>query len=178
MGIFSFLNASSLKAEITRQRDDIARLHQQCSAEENQRKETQNQLEQSLQENLDLSEQRGRLQENLAAQERKYEEGKASLLNQLDGERRVLQKKAEKRIQELEDRLDSLGTDLKEKTRQRNKTTEQNVQLAEKLVDLEKRLGETTLDLKEAETQISELEQQKQSLEGDLKRIMGDLNRW
>ncbi|HCV23170.1 MAG TPA: hypothetical protein DGN59_06905, partial [Candidatus Latescibacteria bacterium] len=45
MGIFAFLTSSRLKAELTRQRDEIARLHQMLDMEVSQRQEAERQTE-------------------------------------------------------------------------------------------------------------------------------------
>ncbi|MBT6148294.1 MAG: hypothetical protein HOH74_22870, partial [Gemmatimonadetes bacterium] len=45
MGILAFLTSSRLKAELTRQRDEIARMHQMLDMEVSQRQEAENKTE-------------------------------------------------------------------------------------------------------------------------------------
>ena len=79
MGIFAFLNASRLKGEIIRQRDEIARLHQILDAEANQKKEAEKQVADTTQQNQKLAEELGQLEERLKTQEMNFQKEKAAL---------------------------------------------------------------------------------------------------
>jgi hypothetical protein len=55
MGILAFLTASRLKAELTRQRDETARLHQMLDMEVAQKKEVEKRFDEQQKQIQDLA---------------------------------------------------------------------------------------------------------------------------
>lgn len=178
MGIFAFLTASRLKGEVTRQRDEIARLHQMLDSEAHQKQDAEKQLTDCTQQNQKLAEELGQLEERLRTQEKGSQEGKAALRQRCEEECKKIQESSDGKLREMDARLAVLRQELEDKQRQRTEATQQNIKLAEKVTKLEARLGEITASLQQSETEIQQLEGQKRSLESDLKKIMGNLNRW
>jgi chromosome segregation ATPase len=149
MGIFAFLTASRLKIELTRQRDDIARLHQWLDLETTQKLEAE-----------------------------KTAETQTKLKEDLDAQRQKIQQEAEQQVHDMEVRLSTLHQEIDGKQRQRSEATEQNARLAEQTAQLETRVKELSAALNQSEDRIGELENEKTVLQTDLDKIMGNLTRW
>lgn len=178
MGILAFLTSSRLKAELTRQRDEIARMHQMLDMEVAQRQEAERLAEEQTKLSRDLEEQSQKLREDLQARGRLLEEERADLRAQIEEEREVLQQEAEKKIHETEIRIATLRQELDDKQRQRTEVTEQNARLAQTTSQFEQRLNEMAGSVEACEQRIRDLENEKRELQQDLDKIMGDLTRW
>lgn len=178
MGILSFLTASRLKAELTRQRDEIARLHQMLDVETTQKQDAEKLAADHSRRIEAVTAECERQKEQQALREKACQEEKSGLLKKWDSERQKLKAAGTKQVEEMETRLADLRKELDEKQRQRAETTEQNAKLAEKVAQLETQLSQAASDSRENETRIQELEEKNKSLETDLNKIMGNLNRW
>ncbi len=178
MGIFAFLTASRLRTEITRQRDEIARLHQLIDLEGAHRKEAEKFSEERGRRNQDLEHENRELQIHLKAQEATFHEKSAQLKEKLDSESQRLREQTTAKERDMDVRVATLRQELEEKQRQRSEATEHSARLAEKISQLEKTLDElkTTLELRES--RIAELEVETEKLKRDLTRIMGNLSKW
>jgi chromosome segregation ATPase len=189
MGILAFLTASRLKAELTRQRDEIARLHQMLDMEFVQKQEAEKQIEEHQRQVQSLSEERRKLKDQLKEIETKSVEDKKQLKSQLEQDRKRFKEEAANKIgeteaqlaktrKEAETQITTLRKELEEKQKQRYESSEQNATLAEKVKGLETRLQEQTDLLQKSEARIEQLQSEKSTLEIDLKKIMGNLTRW
>jgi chromosome segregation ATPase len=178
MGILSFLTASRLKAELTRQRDEIARLHQMLDVETTQKQDAEKLAAESTKKIAAVTAKCERQKEQQALHEKTCQEEKSALLKKWDSERKKLKTAGAQQLEEMETRLTDLRRELDEKQRQRAETTEQNAKLAEKVAQLETQLIEAASASRENETRIKELEEKNKAMETDLNKIMGNLNRW
>jgi chromosome segregation ATPase len=178
MGILSFLPASRLKAELTRQRDKIARMHQTLDVEVAQRQEAEKLTEDQSATMRTLEQETERLRSTLDEDKGKLESERQSLETKLEEERKRLHAKAETRIRGTDVRISTLRQELDEKQRQRTEVTEQNAKLAERSTQLEKRLSEIAVSVQASEERIRELDDEKGELQKDLDKIMGNLTRW
>jgi len=178
MGILSFLTASRLKAELTRQRDEIARLHQMLDVETTQKQDAEKLAAENAKKIEAVTAECERQKEQQALHEKACQDEKRALVKKWDSERQELKTAGIKQVEEMESRLADLRRELDEKQRQRAETTEQNAVLAEKVAQLETQLGQAASDSRENEARIKELEEKDKALETDLNKIMGNLNRW
>ena len=133
MGILAFLTSSRLKAELTRPRDKIARMHQMFDMELAQRQEAEKKSGDQAQTLQTLTEETEVLRSSL-------DEGKTSL----EKERQTLKQQIDEiaRIRNTDVRITTLRQELDQRQRQRTKVTEQNTKLAERSTQLDKRLNE------------------------------------
>jgi len=178
MGILSFLTASRLKAELTRQRDEIARLHQMLDVETTQKQEAEKLAAASTKQIDGKTAECEKLKKQQALREKDCQKEKSKLLKKWDSERQDLKEASAQQLEEMEKRLADLRRELDEKQRQRAEVTEQNAKLAEKVAQLETQLNEAAAASSDSETRIKELEEKNKALEIDLNKIMGNLNRW
>lgn len=162
MGILSFLTASRLKAELTRQRDEIARLHQMLDVETTQKQDAEKLAAENSKKMEAATAECGRQKEQQALHEKAYQKEKSALVKKWDSERQELKTAGTQQLEEMETRLADLRRELDEKQRQRAETTEQNAVLAEKVAQLETQLSEAASAAKKNETRIEELEEKKQ----------------
>ena len=171
MGILAFLTASRLKGELTRQRDEIARLHQMLDVEVAQKQETEKQY----------AEQQQHIQQKTDDQLQKIEALSAEcrqLKLQLAEDRKKIQAEAENKVKEMDIRLATLRQELEDKHNHHAKVNQQNATLVEKSNQLDARLSEMATSLQQSENRIQELIEEKKKLEIDLQKIMGNLTRW
>jgi len=139
MGVFAFLTSSKLKAELIRQRDEIARLHQIQGAEIALKKEAQKLSEEQAQKNQQLEKENHDIKAQNKTLEKDIQKERAIAKKKLDEELDKIQKKVDKEIHDMEVRLSTLRQELEEKQHQRAEATEQNAVLAEKVAQLEAR---------------------------------------
>ncbi|HIG53765.1 MAG TPA: hypothetical protein EYG11_17190 [Candidatus Latescibacteria bacterium] len=189
MGILAFLTASRLKAELTRQRDEIARLHQMLDVELSQKQEMEKQFaeqqQQIQQQNADqqqqiksLTEEQKLLKVKQAEQSEHAQEKRKRLKAELDVDRQKIQTDAEGKVNEMNIRLSTLRQELDDKQDQRAEITEKNTNLAKKSSQLDAHLNEMAAALQQSEDRINQLVEEKKQLEVDLQKIMGNLTRW
>ena len=103
MGIFAFLTAGRLKTELTRQRDEIARLHQMLDIEVAVKQEAEKEVHTSSQEREAVEQKLAAVHDELKAQERKLQEEQNRIQQELDQERKKVQEEADKTIHDMED---------------------------------------------------------------------------
>ncbi|MSR81921.1 MAG: hypothetical protein EXS58_03240 [Candidatus Latescibacteria bacterium] len=124
MGIFTFLTASRLRTEITRQRDEIARLHQLIDLEGAHRKEAEKFSEERGRRNQELQHENRELQIQLKAQEATFHEKSAQLKEKLESESQRLREQTTTKERDMDVRVATLRQELEEKQRQRSEGTE------------------------------------------------------
>ena len=178
MSILAFLTASRFKTELTRQRDEIARLHQMLDMEVAQKQEAEKQFADQQQQIQTLTEKRQQFKTQLADRDAQAQIERKKLKDQLATERDKTQAKADGKLHEMNIRLSTLGQELDERQNQRAEVTEQNAKLAERAGQLNERLNEMAASLQQGEERIKDLEEEKIQLEVDLQKIMGNLTRW
>ncbi len=178
MGIFAFLTASRLKTEITRQRDEIARLHQLIDLEGAHRKEAEKYSEERGRKAHELEQENRELQVQLKSQETASQERSTQLKDRFEAEAQRLREQTAAKERDMDVRVATLRQELDEKQRQRSEATEQSARLAERIAQLEKALEETRQTLGEREQHIVDLGAENEKLKRDLTRIMGNLSKW
>jgi chromosome segregation ATPase len=171
MGILAFLTASRLKGELTRQRDEIARLHQMLDMEVAQKQETEKQYAEQQQHIQQKTDDQLQKIEALSAERRQ-------LKLRLAEDRKKIQAEAENKVKEMDIRLATLRQELEDKHNHHAKVNQQNATLVEKSNQLDARLSEMATSLQQSENRIQELIEEKKKLEIDLQKIMGNLTRW
>ena len=107
MGILSFLTASRLKAEVTRQRDEIARMHQMLDLEVSQRQEAEKHVEEQIKAAQDLEKNQQKLRAQLEDKERALIEHKAQIAKELEEERKRLQEEVDKQIHDTDIKIET-----------------------------------------------------------------------
>ena len=132
MGILSFLTASRLKAELTRQRDEIARLHQMLDVETTQKQDAEKLAAENAKKIEAVTAECERQKEQQALHEKACQDEKRALVKKWDSERQELKTAGIKQVEEMESRLADLRRELDEKQRQRGETPEQNAVRAER----------------------------------------------
>jgi chromosome segregation ATPase len=178
MGLLSFLTSSRLKAELTRQRDEIARMHQMLDIEVAQRQEAEKQGASQLLHLRSLEEEAESLRSSLDDDKASLDREREALQKQIAEERKKLQADAEDRVRDTDVLIATLRQELDEKQRQRTEVTEQNAKLAECYTQLEKRPNEMAASVQGCEESMRNLEEEKRELQKDLDKIMGNLTRW
>ncbi|MCH7945544.1 MAG: hypothetical protein IIC73_05950 [Armatimonadetes bacterium] len=178
MGILAFLTSSRLKAELTRQRDEIARMNQMLDMEVAQRQEAEKQSEDQSCRMQTLEEETDVLRSSFDTDKTSLKKEAQTLKRQIDEERKRLQADTEARIRDTEVRIATLREEIDERQRQRTEVTEQNAKLAERSTQLEKRPNERAATLQSSEERIRGIDQEKGELQKDLDKIMGNLTRW
>jgi chromosome segregation ATPase len=178
MGLLAFLTSSQLKAELTRQRDEIARIHQILDMEVSQRQEAERQTKEQTQQMQDMESKTSTLAQQLQEKEKALQQEQQRLQKQMEEEGRRLQDEAERKIRDTEVRITTLRQELDEKQRQRADVTDKNSKLAEKSAQLEQRLNEMATAVQQGGNRVRALEGEKQELQKDLDKIMGNLTKW
>ena len=178
MGIFAFLTASRLKTEITRQRDEIARLHQLIDLEGAHRKEAEKYSEERARKCQELEHENREFLVQLKAQEATFHERSTQLKEKVEGEAQRLREQTAAKERDMDVRVATLRQELDERQRQRSEATEQSARLAERISQLEKTLEDLRQTLQDREARIGELGAENEKLKRDLTRIMGNLSKW
>jgi chromosome segregation ATPase len=178
MGLFAFLTASRLRAELTRQRDEIARLHQLLDAEGEQRQESEKLSAQYLRENETIVERGRELEDRMERQDAVCKEEKLMLRKQLDDERAEIRQEADLRVREVEASVSELRQELAQKELQRDQAAAECVGLSERASELQRQGDDVSAQLATCRSRVAELEAENKRLELDMKRIVGNLSRW
>ncbi|MBM3279355.1 MAG: hypothetical protein FJY95_14945 [Candidatus Handelsmanbacteria bacterium] len=176
--MFPFLTASRYKTEITRQRDEIARLHQLLDLEGAHRKEAERFSEERVRRSQELETENRELQIQLKAQEVTFHERGAQIKEKFEIEAQRLREQTTSKERDVNLRVVNLRQELDEKQRLRAEATEHSARLAERISQLEQTLEEHRRTLQEREARIDELVAENEKLKRDLARIMGNLSKW
>ncbi len=156
MGILAFLTASRYKAELTRQRDEIARLHQLLDVETGGRQEAEQRLDGALRGSQAATEECQQLREKLKNREKTLHDERTRLREQADAERQRLQEQTSKQIHEAEARAEKARSEAEEKARKARHDAERRLREAEsELTTLRQRLEEKQRREAEVQEQLS-----------------------
>jgi chromosome segregation ATPase len=166
MGLLAFLGASRLKTELTRQRDEIARLHQMLDMEVVQRQDLEKHSRENDRKVRELDQECQGLKEKLKNREKSTQEERATLKKEVEAARQKALdessealRSAEERIVALEEEAATSRQKALEESAQALHTAEGRIAVLQREAEAarQKALDESAQALRDSEIRVSTL---------------------